>query len=58
MKPTLKMVVLMTYLIFSFQKFDPVRHKKINGRQWDPNARRYAIKKSHGSSLEDCFSYK
>ena len=58
MKPTLNMVVLMTYLILSFQKFDPVRHKKTNGRQWDPYARCYAIKKSHGSSLEDCFSYK
>ena len=39
MKPTLKLVVLMTYLILSFQKFDPVRHKKTNGRQWDPYAR-------------------
>ena len=45
-------------LNLSFQKFDPVSHKKTNGRQWDPYARCYAIRKSHGSSLEDCFSYK
>ena len=40
----LKLEVLMTHLILSFQKFDPVRHKKTNGRQWDPYARCYAIK--------------